>query len=110
MRSHRRNVCGRSGRDSVKKSCKDRQEGIRDRVLRKIEDFLCVNAILVVCVVAMFAMALTSDSPTIVDYQSKLLNRYASWEQELTEREKAVSEKEQELGIQVDTEQTDFTD
>ena len=63
-----------------------------------------------VCVVAMFAMALTSDSPTIVDYQSKLLNRYASWEQELTEREKAVSEKEQELGIQVDTEQTDFTD
>lgn len=94
----------------MKKSCKDRQEGIRDRVLRKIEDFLCVNAILVVCVVAMFAMALTSDSPTIVDYQSKLLNRYASWEQELTEREKAVSEKEQELGIQVDTEQTDFTD
>ena len=66
--------------------------------------------ILVGCVVAMFAMTLTSDSPTIVDYQSKLLNRYASWEQELTEREKAVSEKEQELGIQVDTEQTDFTD
>lgn len=48
--------------------------------------------------------------PTIMNYQSKLLNRYASWEQELTEREKAVSEKEQELGIQVDTEQTDFTD
>ena len=76
----------------------------------KLKISLCVNAILVVCVVAMFAMALTSDSPTIVDYQSKLLNRYASWEQELTEREKAVSEKEQELGIQVDTEQTDFTD
>lgn len=76
----------------------------------KLKISLCVNAILVVCVVAMFAMALTSDSPTIVDYQSKLLNRYASWEQELTEREKAVSEKERELGIQVDTEQTDFTD
>ena len=76
----------------------------------KLKISLCVNAILVVCVVAMFAMTLTSDSPTIVDYQSKLLNRYASWEQELTEREKAVSEKEQELGIQVDTEQTDFTD
>ena len=59
----------------------------------KLKISLCVNAILVVCVVAMFAMALTSDSPTIVDYQSKLLNRYASWEQELTEREKAVSEK-----------------
>jgi len=75
----------------------------------KLKISLRVNAILVVCVVAMFAMALTSDSPTIVDYQSKLLNRYASWEQELTEREKAVSEKERELGIQVDTEQTDFT-
>ena len=42
--------------------------------------------------------------------RARLLNRYASWEQELTEREKAVSEKERELGIQVDTEQTDFTD
>ena len=98
--------------ESLKKQKREiaQKERVRAESSGKLKISLCVNAILVVCVVAMFAMALTSDSPTIVDYQSKLLNRYASWEQELTEREKAVSEKEQELGIQVDTEQTDFTD
>lgn len=97
-------------RQHEKKLAKIDRKALETESYGKLRISLCVNIILVVCVVAMFAMALTSDSPTIVDYQSKLLNRYASWEQELTEREKAVSEKEQELGIQVDTEQTDFTD
>ena len=96
-------------RQREKKLAKIDRKALETESSGKLKISLCVNAILVVCVVAMFAMTLTSDSPTIVDYQSKLLNRYASWEQELTEREKAVSEKEQELGIQVDTEQTDFT-
>ena len=97
-------------RQHEKKLAKIDRKALETESSGKLKISLCVNIILVVCVVAMFAMALTSDSPTIVDYQSKLLNRYASWEQELTEREKAVSEKERELGIQVDTEQTDFTD
>ena len=97
-------------RQHEKKLAKIDRKALETESSGKLKISLCVNIILVVCVVAMFAMALTSDSPTIMNYQSKLLNRYASWEQELTEREKAVSEKEQELGIQVDTEQTDFTD
>lgn len=97
-------------RQHEKKLAKIDREALETESSGKLKISLCVNIILVVCVVAMFAMALTSDSPTIMNYQSKLLNRYASWEQELTEREKAVSEKERELGIQVDTEQTDFTD
>ena len=88
-------------RQHEKKLAKIDRKALETESSGKLKISLCV---------AMFAMTLTSDSPTIVDYQSKLLNRYASWEQELTEREKAVSEKEQELGIQVDTEQTDFTD
>ena len=85
-------------RQREKKLAKIDRKALETESSGKLKISLCVNAILVVCVVAMFAMTLTSDSPTIVDYQSKLLNRYASWEQELTEREKAVSEKEQELG------------
>ena len=69
-----------------------------------------MNIILAICIVAMFIITLTSDSPTILDYQSKLLNRYSAWEQELSEREKAVIEKEHQLGIEPDTEQDDFTD
>ena len=95
-------------RQHEKKLAKIDRKALETESSGKLKISLCVNIILVVCVVAMFAMA--SDSPTIMNYQSKLLNRYASWEQELTEREKAVSEKERELGIQVDTEQTDFTD
>jgi hypothetical protein len=76
----------------------------------KLKISVWVNVVLVVCVIAMFVITLTSDSPTIVDYQSKLLNRYASWEQELTEREKAVHEKELELGIEAEPEQSEFTE
>ena len=61
----------------------------------KLKISLCVNAILVVCVVAMFAMTLTSDSPTIINYENKLIDKYAAWEQELDEREAALKEREQ---------------
>ena len=39
-----------------------------------------------------------------LNYRKAIQNQYASWEQELTEREKAVKEKEQELQIEDDKE------
>ena len=38
----------------------------------------------------------------MINYKIALTNQYAAWEQELTQREKAVKEKEQELGIDMD--------
>lgn len=35
----------------------------------------------------------------ILNYENAILNKYAAWEQELTAREQAVREKEQESGI-----------
>ena len=58
-----------------------------------------VAIVCMIMVVAMFAITLTSKSPTIIDYESKLLNKYATWEQELSQREQAVSEREAQLGI-----------
>ena len=110
LKKQKREIAQKERVRAVRARQREKRKALETESSGKLKISLCVNAILVVCVVAMFAMALTSDSPTIMNYQSKLLNRYASWEQELTEREKAVSEKEQELGIQVDTEQTDFTD
>lgn len=46
----------------------------------------------------MFAIASGSDNPNIINYRNAIVNEYASWEQELTEREKAVRRKEAELG------------
>lgn len=69
----------------------------------KLKASMRLNAALIVCIIAMFAITMTSGSPTIVNYRTKVLNQYAEWEQELSEREQAVREKEQELGIETET-------
>ena len=53
---------------------------------------LCITLLL--CVIGMFYVNSTINSPTILNYEEELLNKYSSWEQELTEREAAVKEKE----------------
>ncbi len=56
-----------------------------------------INIILVIMVIAMFAITLNSDNPNILNYKNNIINQYASWEQELTERENKVREKENSL-------------
>ncbi len=58
-----------------------------------------LNILLVLAVCAMFLISLNSDQPNIFNYEQALLNRYADWEQELTEREQAVRDKERELDL-----------
>ena len=65
-----------------------------------------VAVVCMLMVVAMFAITLTSKSPTIIDYEKKVLDKYASWEQELTERERAVSARE--AGTVQDTTETGY--
>ena len=61
-----------------------------------------LNIGLVILVFAMFVVTLSADQPNILNYERVLTNRYASWEQELTEREKNVREHERELNIDSD--------
>lgn len=70
---------------------------------KRLKVSVMLNLILIICIIAMFWISTTSSSPTILNYETKLIDRYASWEQELTEREQAVREKEQILGITPDT-------
>lgn len=55
--------------------------------------------VLLLMVIGMFLITLTSDNPNIINYENALINRYASWEEELTDREEVVREKELELSI-----------
>lgn len=55
-----------------------------------------VNIFLVILVIAMFIIALKSPSPNILNYKQVITDNYAAWEQELTEREAAVREKEKQ--------------
>lgn len=58
-----------------------------------------INITLAVLVGVMFYIAVNSDNPNIINYRNAVLNEYATWEQELTEREKKVRKKEIEFRI-----------
>lgn len=63
-----------------------------------------LNVLLVLAVICMFTITLRSDNPNVLNYEKVLTDRYAQWEQELTERENAVREKEREWKLNGDTE------
>lgn len=65
----------------------------------KFQISVIVNILLVILVFAMFIITLKSDNPNILNYKRAIVDQYASWDQELTEREQAVREKERELNI-----------
>lgn len=60
----------------------------------KLKRSVVANVILIILVIFMFIIALTGSSPNIVNYKTAITNQYAKWEQELTERENAIKEKE----------------
>lgn len=66
----------------------------RDKLKERYKISLCINIILLVMVAAMFYITLHSDSPNILNYEKVITNKYASWEQELSEREKRIRERE----------------
>ncbi len=59
-----------------------------------------INMILGLLVVAMFVIALNSDNPNILNYKQVIVDEYATWEQELTERENAIRKKEKSLQVE----------
>lgn len=57
------------------------------------------NVLLAIAICAMFAISLKSDQPNIFNYERTLRDKYSSWEQELTEREQKVRDRELELKL-----------
>ena len=60
---------------------------------------LVFNICLVVAVIIMFWITTHTDQPNIINYENAITNRYAAWDQELTERESAVRELERKYNI-----------
>lgn len=54
---------------------------------------------LVIVVIAMFIIATMSDTPNMINYRDAIVNEYATWEQDIKNREDAVRTKERELGM-----------
>lgn len=56
-----------------------------------------LNMLLILAIAAMFMITLRSDNPNVLNYERVLTDKYASWEQELTERESELRARELEL-------------
>ena len=77
-------------KESNEKKMLKKSDGYR----KKYEITLFISVILAVSMIGMFIIASTSNSPTIINYENKLIDKYAAWEQELDEREAALNERE----------------
>lgn len=66
----------------------------------KLKISFLINGILIALVILLFIITLNGENANALNYRKAIQNQYASWEQELSEREKAVQEKEQELNLQ----------
>lgn len=75
----------------------------------KISRIFCI--ILIAVVIAMFGISLTTSNANILNYERVIQDKYASWAQELTDKENAlknrerqIEKREKELGINTDSE------
>lgn len=64
----------------------------KDRFIRMV----IINIALVIVVIAMAVIMATSQTPTIIDYENKIQDKYAGWEEELQSREAQVKQLEQQ--------------
>lgn len=83
----------------IKKRAQEFKKKEEEKKVDKYKVSIFVNILLVICIIVMFWMATASDVPNIINYKTALENNYATWEQELTEREQVIREKERELQI-----------
>lgn len=77
----------------------DREKELADKAGSKCRTFMILTGLLGVMVAGMFLITLTGKNENILNYKNVIINRYAEWEQELTDREAVIRQKEAELGI-----------
>lgn len=75
---------------------------------RRYRLLTAVCTVLLLIVISMFAITLTGNSPNILNYENKLINKYEMWEERLKDREERLKLREQQIG-QVYTEETEWT-
>ena len=87
---------------ALKKPVADKTKDPKDflvnrRLAMKVRTLRVFVMILLAVVVAMFGITLSGSTPTILDYETKLQDKYAAWEQDLSQREAALVKREAQL-------------
>lgn len=82
------------------------QKGLVSRLKKQLSEYkgylvksVIVNIVLIIVVIAMIIITATSKNPTVLNYETKLQDKYSSWEEDLKSREAVIKQKENELGI-----------
>ena len=75
------------------------EEPKRNIEFRKVFPIV-LDVVLAILVILMFVVAVTGENDNILNYKRNVTNRYASWEEDLKEREKRVRQAEKRLGIE----------
>ena len=70
-----------------------------DRLQGKLKISIFFNIVLLISVIGIFLISRSGNQPTILNYETKLIDKYEAWEQDLQKREKEVEDKEQKLGM-----------
>lgn len=60
---------------------------------------VAVNLFLLIVAIGMAVITFMDNSPNIINYENKIIDKYAEWEQGLKEREKSIKQREHELGL-----------
>ena len=91
-------------RRRIVKEFENTEEAKRRETINEYRDkyraSLFFNLIFGIAVMVVLYLATTGDSTNIINYENKIIDKYESWEQELTEREAAVKEYEEQYGIE----------
>lgn len=100
----RKDVGDSSSDKAVKNESKEVSSEDTKKLTTEINRLKRINLILAIlcltlglCVFGMFYVSSTINSPNILNYEEKLIDKYSTWEQELSEREDAIRTKERSL-------------
>lgn len=69
------------------------RDGYKDKYIRS----LIINVVLVAVIIIMIAISITSSNPNVINYEKKLQDKYAEWQEQLERQEESLKEREKEL-------------
>ncbi len=83
---------------SETKVSEEKKKEIEQRIINeyryKYYNSLIINVILIIALVLGFFITTNSKNVNIINYENRLIDKYAAWEEQLKERESIVTERE----------------
>lgn len=89
-----------SNRTAAEKKPAKEPETVSERLKRRFRFSIVAIVVLSVVIVALFIIALNSNTPNILNYRTEIENEYADWAQQLSEKEAELRERENALNGQ----------